>query len=416
MKVTRIELEHFRNIERLEMEPGDTVNIIYGDNAQGKTNLMEALWMFTGAKSFRSARETELIQLEQPVARMVLAFEREQREQQATIAYARGRKKQVTFNRVPLESSAQLAGRFYAVVFSPAHLSFIQDGPAVRRRFLDSAICQIMPRYLDYLTDYHRVLRQRNALLKDLRKNRSLMDLLEVFDQTMAGLSANLIKIRRQYIKRLSAHSEEIYNGISHGGERLTVEYRNGFGMELPQSSSEPITPLLLEKIKKSRQEDIFYQSSQVGPHRDDIAVFLNGLEAKSFGSQGQQRSCVLSLKLSESIMIEESTGQSPVILLDDVMSELDSSRRDYLLNSLEGRQVFITCCEPAYFQGMNRGRLFKMEKGHAAERQFLGDGTAGPGLRSQPDDSWDGAALEEAFAQNGPLMSQKDEGPRQGE
>lgn len=362
MEISRIELEYYRNIRKMELIPSPGVNIIYGDNAQGKTNLIEAVWLFTGAKSFRGAKDSELIQFGEQSARMALTFLREEREQCASLFFQSKGKKKVQLNHVELPSQSALTGQIYAVVFSPEHLSLVKDGPELRRRFLDIAICQLMPRYTDILGRYSRVLRQRNALLRDIRRMNPSPggeDMLEVFDEVLSRLAASIIRARRKYVDRLEMAAREIYQGISSRGEVLHLEYRGGVSHE-----EEPVPQNIREQLRQSRPADIAAATTLVGPHRDDMVIFLNGADARAFGSQGQQRSCVLTLKLAESVIIEEAAEQRPIILLDDVMSELDASRRDYLLNSLTGRQVFITCCDTAYFHSLKNGKCFHIAGG----------------------------------------------------
>lgn len=370
MNISRIEIENYRNIEKMELIPSPGVNIIYGDNAQGKTNLVESLWLFTGAKSFRAAKDVNLIRFGADAARLSLSFQREGRDQCASILLPRKGKKRVQLNYVELSGQTSLAGELYAVVFSPAHLSLVEDGPELRRRFLDTAICQLMPRYIDILGRYSRVLRQRNVLLRELRQAGphtppppGAQDMLEVFDDALARLSASVIRARRKYISRLETAAEQIYSGISSRSESLRLEYRQGIGEEPPEPQA------ILEQLRRGRAADISAAATLTGPHRDDLALFIDQNDARIFGSQGQKRSCVLSLKLAESIIIEESSGQRPVILLDDVMSELDASRRDYLLNSLEGKQVFITCCDTGCFSAMKSGKCFHIAGGALEEK-----------------------------------------------
>ena len=227
-----------------------------------------------------------------------------------------------------------------------------------------------MPRYIDILGRYSRVLRQRNVLLRELRQAGphtppppGAQDMLEVFDDALARLSASVIRARRKYISRLETAAEQIYSGISSRSEALRLEYRQGIGEEPPEPQA------ILEQLRRGRAADISAAATLTGPHRDDLALFIDQNDARIFGSQGQKRSCVLSLKLAESIIIEESSGQRPVILLDDVMSELDASRRDYLLNSLEGKQVFITCCDTGCFSAMKSGKCFHISGGALEEK-----------------------------------------------
>ena len=364
MEISRIEAENYRNIKKMELIPSPGVNIIYGDNGQGKTNLIEAIWLFTGARSFRSAKENDLICFGENALKLSISFTKEEREQSASIYLPRKGKKQFQLNYVDLPSQTSLTGEVYAVVFSPAHLSLGQDGPEVRRRFLDTAICQLMPRYVDILGRYNRVLHQRNALLKGLRQDRGYSPqgtevILGVFDEALSRLAASIIRARRKYVERLKKAASQIYEGISSQSETMGLEYRKGTDQD------QEISPQnILDQLQQGREADIAAAATLIGPHRDDLSILVGGLDARSFGSQGQKRSCVLSLKLAESAIIEETTGQRPIVLLDDVMSELDASRRDYLLNSLMGKQVFITCCDTAYFHSLKNGKCFHIAGG----------------------------------------------------
>ena len=365
VKISRFEIENYRNIRSMEFTPCPGVNIIFGDNAQGKTNLIESIWLFTGAKSFRGSKDSELIRFGEEFARLSLDFSKDDRDQCASITIPKKGRKDVQLNYVPLSAQRALAGEFYAVIFSPVHLSLVKDDPEVRRRFLDLAIGQLMPRYVEILSRYTRILKQRNALLKDLRGGMGWYpeETLEVFDDALAKAAVSVIRAREKYITRLQKTAGEIYQGISREHENMTLQYLSGIP-ELTEVSAEEI----LSRLRAGRSADIAAATTILGPHRDDIGIFIDGNPARSFGSQGQQRSCVLSLKLAESIIIEEATGQDPIILLDDVMSELDSSRRDYLLNHLSGKQVFITCCETAYFKTLENGRCFRVANGQIME------------------------------------------------
>ena len=374
MKLKNIQLTNFRNINALCLTAADGVNVICGENAQGKTNLTEAIWMFTGAKSFRGAKDRELIRFGQQSCQTTISFASEQREQTASIelfspeAVAQGQKsKIVTLNEISLESASELSGQFYAVVFSPADLSLIKDGPALRRKFLDTAIGQILPRYQHYLHEYQRILLQRNTLLKDLSRFPQLIDTMEIWEETLAKAAAALAFCRARYVRAIAPKACEIYSGISSGRENITVSYQ--CGLENPQEQTrEALRAFFLEEFKRTRAGDLERGATLCGPHRDDLEIEINGMPMRLYGSQGQQRSAVLALKMAECSMVEDVTGERPVVLLDDVMSELDSGRRDYLLNHLENRQVFITCCDDASFRELKEGKGFFIQEGNLLE------------------------------------------------
>ena len=360
MKVNSIKLNNFRNISSIELEACDGVNVIYGENAQGKTNILEAMWLFTGCKSFRGAKDAELIKFNEDFARISLDFSDNVREKNSQITIG-NKKKSVLHNGVALNSSAELIGSFYSVIFSPAHLSLIKDGPSQRRKFLDTALCQLKPSYAQKLALYKKALLQRNALLKDINLNSGLYDMLDMWDEQLAKYSATVISERLKYIDTLSQYSHHIYSGISENKEDFSVAYSRDTDKNI---SIEDLYSMELENIKKSRKEDVIYTTTSVGPHRDDLNILINGFSARSFGSQGQQRSCALALKLGESEIIKKITGETPVALLDDVMSELDEKRQDFILNHITDRQVFLTCCDPSQVLRLCGGKSFLIKGG----------------------------------------------------
>ena len=360
MKVNSIKLNNFRNISSIELEACDGVNVIYGENAQGKTNILEAMWLFTGCKSFRGAKDAELIKFNEDFARISLDFSDNIREKNSQITIG-NKKKSVLHNGVVLNSSAELIGSFYSVIFSPAHLSLIKDGPSQRRKFLDTALCQLKPSYAQKLALYKKALLQRNALLKDINLNSGLYDMLDMWDEQLAKYSATVILERLKYIDILSQYSHRIYSGISENKEDFSVAYSRDTDKNI---SIEDLYSMELENIKKSRKEDVIYKTTSVGPHRDDLNILINGFSARSFGSQGQQRSCALALKLGESEIIKKITGETPVALLDDVMSELDEKRQDFILNHITDRQVFLTCCDPSQVLRLCGGKSFLIKGG----------------------------------------------------
>lgn len=360
VKIDEVGLINFRNIRQLQLQPHESVNIITGDNAQGKTNLIEALWLLTGAKSFRGAKDSDYGLFGSDYTVIKATFYRGQRQQTASITF--GVKKKAELNEIALPSVTGLAGVFCAVVFSPAHLGLIQEGPDARRRFVDGCIGQISPRYLSLAADYARTLLQRNSLLKDISYAASLLDTLDVWDDKLAGLAALMVKNRRKYTQRLANHACEIYAGIAAKQETMHMRYVSaGIAEDVP---TEQYKACMLQALLQARAEDIRTGSTSVGPHRDDIVFELGGVSMRSFGSQGQQRSGVLALKMAESKLVEELLHESPVVLLDDVMSELDKKRQDYLLNHLGSNQVFITCCDKGCFETLKEGKVFQMHGG----------------------------------------------------
>ncbi len=368
MNVLSLEHEKYRNLLQGEIIPSNGINVICGQNAQGKTNLLEALWLFTGAHSFRGAKDAELTAFagegEKRFSKLKMRFESGGREQEAEISI-RGGRRTLTLNGIPQRSCGAMAGVFCAVIFSPEHLSLVKDGPMNRRNFLDSAICQIRPAYVKVINQYNRILLQRNALLKDIVRHRELLDTIDIWDERLANFGAQIICERVKYVQRLSPRVKNIYDGISTQKENMDLVYRST--VENPEEEHAVVRAALREKLKKHLEDDIRMGSTCCGPHRDDLELLVNGISARSFASQGQQRSAVLAMKLAEAEILGELCGEEPVILLDDVLSELDQSRQDYLLNHLVGRQVFITCCSPENTRLLKKGTIFCIEEGRVS-------------------------------------------------
>lgn len=360
MRVNSLKAKNYRNIKSLEIFPCENVNIIYGENAQGKTNLLESIWLFTGCRSFRGSKEQDFINFETDFSLLELGFFGNSREQCAKIKIQD--KRRAELNGVSFPSASKLIGEFFAVVFAPTHLSLIKEGPSQRRKFLDIALCQLKPRYANALTQYNRAILQRNALLKDINYHSELLDTLEIWDDKLCTLGAVVTAERIKYIKRLEPFIENIYGGISNGREIMKASYLTQ--TQISSKTEVDLKQELLQQFKLARKQDILSGSTSIGPHRDDLNIEIDGLLARSFGSQGQQRSCALSLKLAEAEIIKSITGEQPVALLDDVMSELDNTRQDYILNHIEGRQVFITCCEPSALLKISGGKAFELKEG----------------------------------------------------
>ena len=368
MVVTRLGCQNFRNLRDGELFPCPGVNVIYGGNAQGKTNLLEGLWLFTGGHSFRGAKDVELPRLDTatgenaPTAALALDFFSEGREQKALLQFETGRRSSV-INGVKKKTGSALVGKVCAVIFSPEHLLLVKEGPARRRGFLDGALCQIRPSYAGMLHVYQRALSQRNALLKDIGRFPELRDTLEVWDARLIQLGAAVMEERLRYVEKIAPQAQEIYRGISRGKEELSLSYAPSPRLS-EGSSQQDWIELFKTELRRTEASDVRSGFTSVGPHRDDLEITLGGLSARMYGSQGQQRSAVLALKLAEAQALSQLTGETPIVLLDDVMSELDQSRQDYLLNHLHGRQVFITCCSPETVSLQETGMRFRVEAG----------------------------------------------------
>lgn len=362
MYLEKIEYENYRNLKKGEFIPDKNMNIIYGENAQGKTNLIEAIWLFTGKKSFRGTKDTQLINIdsENQTALLKCSFFSSERQQTGEIIITN--KRLASMNDVNLSSASGLSENFTAILFSPADMDLIKEGPIVRRKFLDNAISTVRPKYENILHSYNRAVMQRNSILKDIAYHSELEFMLDVYEERIAKCGAYIIAQRKKYIEALMDYIVDIYHGISGGKEEILIKYK----CTAENGKEEDI----LKSLKESRKQDIVTASTNVGPHRDDMEFFINGLQLKIFGSQGQRRSTVIALKLSEAEILKKNTGEQPIAILDDVMSELDLSRQDYLLNHIKGWQVFITCCDPNTIKSLENGKVFKMENGVLSEEQ----------------------------------------------
>ena len=363
MNVTRLGFEQFRNLENGEIFPCETINVIFGSNAQGKTNLLEAVWLFTGGHSFRGTKDGELPRLTNgrnaDSAALSMDLFTEGREQNLRLLFKSGRRSSV-INGVEKKTGSALVGKFCAVIFSPEHLLLVKEGPARRRAFIDGALCQAKPAFARVLTNYNKALQQRNALLKDIVRHPELQDTLDVWDERLLLFGTQVTLERIAFCRALAPKAVEFYSGIAKARESVSFSYAPFRGAD----TQEAVSAAFFAALRGNREADIRAGFTSAGPHRDDLSIEIDGLSARTYGSQGQQRSIVLALKLAEADILFEKTGERPVILLDDVMSELDMSRRDYLLNHLDGRQVFITCCDPETVRLMERGRGFQVESG----------------------------------------------------
>ncbi len=363
MTVSEFHCENFRNLAPLTLTPCDGVNVIVGDNAQGKTNLLEGLWLCSGARSFRGAKEGELPAFGKPYARLQLAFTAAGRAQALSLTV--GGAKKIVLNGVEKPSYASLLPSVFAVVFAPNHLGLVKDGPAVRRAFLDFSLGRLKPAYDDLKDRYERALDQRNTLLRTPPSRFGMAEeLLGLWEDAMAKTGSALARQRAQYITRLAPFAAAFYGELAGGKETLTMRYA---GAE--HSADNGGEAALRQALLDSRENDRRLGYTTVGPHRHDLELFINDRPARSFASQGQQRSAALALKLAEAEVLADYFGEAPAVLLDDVMSELDPNRQEYLLNKFSGRQVFLTCCDVASAARLAAGKIFTIQNGEVYEK-----------------------------------------------
>lgn len=357
-------LDFFRNYVHLETDFDPRVNLIYGENAQGKTNLLEAIAYLSTARSHRARYDREMMMMGVDSAFLqgdVLSRDRDFRIEAKLF---KGKGRQLYANGLRLRSAGELGAMFQTVLFCPEDLYLIREGGAARRKFLDGAISQIRPRYAQAFTEYNRLHEHKTRILRDWPENPSLLDTLDDFNLRMAQTGAILIHYRAHFMKRLNEHAPAIHADFSGAREELSLEYETVSTVPEPLAHPREILPRLLEHQEAHRQAELDSRQCLSGPHKDDFAVAINGQSAKLYGSQGQTRTAALSLKLAQREIFQEETGEWPVLLLDDVLSELDHRRQAFVLNRIRGGQVFITCCEEEKLDGLEGGRAFHVKQG----------------------------------------------------
>lgn len=333
MFVKSLELSNFRNYNTLSMNFKNGTNILYGDNAQGKTNILEAVYLAGTTKSHKGSKDKDMIQLNQEESHIRMFIEKNLIVHRIDMHLKKNKPKGVAIDGIPIRKSSELFGLINLVFFSPEDLSIIKNGPSDRRRFIDFELCQLDKLYLSYLTNYNKIINQRNNLLKQIGFKPELMETLSVWDIQLCEFGRRIIKRRTQFILELNEIVYGIHKRLSGGREELVIKYE-------PNVLSEDMET----KVEKQREKDVFYKQTSIGPHRDDICFTIKDIDIRKFGSQGQQRTSALSLKLAEIELVRQTIKEEPILLLDDVLSELDRNRQNYLLNSIEGIQTMITC------------------------------------------------------------------------
>lgn len=360
MIIKSLKLKNFRNYKELDLRFDQGTNILYGDNAQGKTNVLESLYLSGTSKSHKGSRDKEMILFGEDEAHICTVVEKNGAENQIDVHLKKSSSKGMAVNRIPIRKASELFGILNIVFFSPEDLNIIKDGPAQRRRFLDMELSQLDKIYLHNLGKYHKVLQQRNKLLKDIYFRPELKDTLSVWDQQLADYGGKIIERRSQFLEELNEIVRDIHASISGGRETLVLRYE-------PSTEADTMESELL----RMRDKDLRTGMTSYGPHRDDISFLINETDIRKFGSQGQQRTSALSLKLAEIELVKRLIHDTPVLLLDDVLSELDSSRQNYLLNSIHNIQTIITCTGLDEFvkNRFHINKVFFIKEGTAAEK-----------------------------------------------
>lgn len=365
MFIEGISLKNYRNYDSLDLKINKRFNVIYGYNAQGKTNILEAIFICSSGRSHRTPRDYELIKLGQKEYNIKLKVKRSILDAEIDISYEKEGKKKIRINEIPLKKIGDLMGNLNTVIFSPEDLLIIKEGPSERRRFIDITISQLRPAYFYDLQQYAKILEQRNTLLKEIQNKKNLLDTLEVWNKNLITTGSKIIKARQQFIEKLSLYAKQEHLKLSGGNENLDIKYDPSFNIS-DFSRPESIKSEFENSLNRIKERELIKGTTLIGPQRDDYDIFLDEKSIKIFGSQGQQRTAVLSVKMAEINIMKEETGEWPVLLLDDVMSELDTKRQEYLFENLEEIQVFITCTEKGFFsaQAIEKADFFRVTAG----------------------------------------------------
>ena len=357
MYLTRLKLIHFRNYEQLNHSFYPGVNVLYGRNAQGKTNILEAIHICGNGKSFRVNADSKTV-MEGKEGAYLFAEYVESMDRSVEVLIGRDRKKSLKIDGIPAKNLKELLGNLFVVVFSPEDMKMAKEAPSLRRGFLDGEISKIRPSYVDALKNYTKIIAQKNAALRR-RENRDTGAVIDAYNAQLAGYIRIILKNRKSSVNKLGEYVRETHRAISGGTEEISIVYKE----TVPETG-------IAETLKKLRERELFEGSCTAGPHRDDLEILLNGKDIRVFASQGQLRTLMLAVKTACLKILEESTGHTPVLLLDDVFSELDQTRKKNLLRTLKGIQTFITTADDADAKLLARAHLFYVENGTVRERQ----------------------------------------------
>lgn len=344
MNIEFIYLKNFRNYEELSIKLNPGISIIFGENAQGKTNILESIYLLSMGKSYRTQKYNEMIKWDKENCKVYIEYDKNDMEGNIEFFIAKNKKKQIKINGVRVERVSDILGKINTVMFSPEHIKIIKEGPVERRKFIDAILSQVKPSYYYNLIQYLKVLGQRNVLLSDEKRKNELGKTLDIWDNQLIEYGSKIIKERYIFINNISKTANSINKQISGGNENLELKYKSS--VYIHDYSSDNIKSSYEKMIIKGRDKDIKRGITNWGPHRDELIFSIGEKELRNFGSQGQQRSALLSLKLAETIFIKDETGTTPVLLLDDVFSELDNSRKGYLLEYMKDIQVILTCTD----------------------------------------------------------------------
>lgn len=333
MIIKSLEIADYRNYDSLHIDFSSGTNILYGDNAQGKTNILEAIYMSATTKSHKGTKDKDVVNFRKEEAHIRTYLEKEGIETRVDMHLRKNKSKGIAIDGQKIKKAAQLLGLLNVVFFSPEDLSIIKNGPAERRRFVDMELCQLDQFYLYNLNNYNKIVNQRNKLLKDMYFNPSLRDTLNIWDSQLISFGSKIIERRQLFVEQLNEIILEIHRKLSGGRENLVIQYEPDVLIDEYE-----------KKMSLNQERDVKLKQTSTGPHRDDFSFVVGDIDIRKFGSQGQQRTAALSLKLSEIELVKKMTRDNPVLLLDDVLSELDSNRQNYLLSTIGDIQTIITC------------------------------------------------------------------------
>lgn len=363
MRLNKIELRDFRNYESLKLDFDPGVNLIVGDNAQGKTNLLEAISYLGSGKSFRTQKTGELIRFGADFGDIEgNVFSQEREQTLRWVLFSGHRPRQLWQNGVKKRSAGEIAGVMSTVLFCPEDLMVLKTGASSRRRLGDHALCQLRPNYDAALTEYNRILEQKGRILKDRYENPGLLDILPDYNTRLCQVGALLISYRARFYDSLGKAAAVYHGQFSGGCEEFTLEYKTVSTVKDPFAPVKQLQEDLLQHLESHQRAELETAQCLTGPHKDDFSVSLSGIDLKSYGSQGQTRTAAISLKLAQRELMKRELGEEPVLLLDDVLSELDPGRQDFVLNQISSGQVFITCCEPERFTKL--GKTIEIKRG----------------------------------------------------
>ena len=365
MNLNKLNLRDFRNYVNLELEFAPGVNLIVGDNAQGKTNLLEAIAYLGSGKSFRASRTAEMVRFGAEFADIEGQIQAQEREQSIRwVLFAANRPRMLRRNGVKKKSAAEVAGLLPSVLFCPEDLMVLKAGASQRRRLGDQALCALRPKYDAALTEYNRILDQKSAILKGHMENPALLEILPEYNARLCQVGAQIISYRARFYDSLGKAASNYHGQFSGGAEEFRLEYKTVSTISDPFAAPEILRSQLEAHLQSHAKAELSSAQCLTGPHKDDFDVTLNDVSLKSYGSQGQTRTAAISLKLAQRELMANSFGEQPVLLLDDVLSELDARRQDFVLNQITQGQVFITCCEPGRFTKL--GKTIEICKGTA--------------------------------------------------